>query len=627
MAPAASGMKNKTITKIPSRFRKAFKWSALTFIMTLSTTLIPGITPASGAESPVSQTIPGPVFVQLKTNNFDIETIDRIYDMGFRGLRRGIYWDQVEKENGVYDFSAWDKEFAHARDKGMTIIGCFFGNNKIHEDDGRGGIQTEEGRKGFAAFAAAAVEHYKDYPILWEIWNEPNVRTFWRNDGMHNTEPFAEEYTALVKEVMKAVLQKHPDAFVMAGSVSNYWQPSYEWTGMCFQKGILDTGIKAWSVHPYGVKTPEEFAIGHKITRDLLAKYGKPDLIMLNTERGFALREHQGGGEVANEGWSGGSASDAQIYQAWHYVRQFMADQLAGVQLTTWYELGGDEGFALDPGSPVEKAAIVMSRELAGFKFVKRIPSDNPLDYAVLFENSEGARKLVAWTSPPAAASPDQTLDHPALLLGVSGNLQVVDIAGSASTISGDPAQVDLTGSPLYVTLPGGAEVTLLKALPGEGQKISDFPIFEENAAWEFIKNTGDGSFNMEKDGDENIGVLEYDFSQSTTANIPYVMASSGTPVEEGYRTILLSARSKAPQRLTFRLVDATGQNHQFKTSINGTGDWERVSIPLDRKLESWGGDSDGEKHFPTQSFVISVPRNSEDQQSGKIEFANATLQ
>src|SRR5690606_5751373 len=134
-----------------------------------------------------------------------------IQEMGFNGFRRALYWEAIDKGDGNYDFSKWDAEFEHARSKGIRVVGCWFGNNKVYEDDKLGGIQTEEGRKAFARFAAASVARYKDHDILWEIWNEPNVRSFWRGNkqrvgdipkAQHNSKEFAEEYTALVKEVM-----------------------------------------------------------------------------------------------------------------------------------------------------------------------------------------------------------------------------------------------------------------------------------------------------------------------------------------------------------------------------------------------------------------------------------------
>lgn len=408
---------------------------------------------------------PGPLFIQLKSEQFNIETIDKIYEMGFRGFRRAFYWEAVDKGDGNYDFSKWDAEFAHAKSKGMRIIGCWFGNNKLYENDNLGGIQTEAGRKAFAKFAAAAAARYKDQGVLWEIWNEPNVRSFWRGNkqpvggvptAQHNSKEFAKEYTDLVKEVMKEVLKADPGAFVMAGSVSNYWQPSYEWTEYCFQDGILKTGIRGWSVHPYGVSRPEDFEEGHTITRNLLKKYGAPDLAMIDTERGFSVEKHQGGGEVANEGWSGGPADQALIFQAWHFVRQYMADQMAGVALTSWYELGGTK-FGILPDRPIAVASKVMCAELDGYRYVGRLESDSELDYVLVWENKAGEKKLVAWTAPPKKESPDKAKSHDVSISGLSGTVKAVDLAGKDLPASGNPVKVKLTGAPCYITVPSGA--------------------------------------------------------------------------------------------------------------------------------------------------------------------------
>ncbi len=601
---------------------------------------------ASAQNYPGASKLPDPYFnapvgVQLKTDSFTIPVLDEIHAMGFRAFRRGIYWDAVEKQKGVYDFSAYDKEFAHAKELGLRVVGAFFGNNPLHEDDKRGGIQTEAGRKGFAAFAAATAAHFKDHDIIWEVWNEPNVRTFWRKDGMHNSEEFAEEYTSLVKEVAAAVLKADPGACISAGSVSNYWKPSYEWTEFCFKKGILKSGISAWSVHPYGVKAPEQFAEGHQITRNLLKKYGAPDMPMIDTERGFAIAEHQGGGEVANEGFSGGAKDRVLEYQAWHFVRQYMADQMHGLRLTIWYEWGGDE-FGLLKNRPVHQAAVTMMKELDGYKFIERLPSDSALDYILLFENKAGARKLVAWTSPPAGASPDETPNHSVTVDGTGGgSFAVVDLLGKSSQVQGSPLKLDLTGAPQYVTLPAGTKPGGSKIVPGTMQAPKtaapvssaaavggkNLGLFAPNNAWQFIKNTGEGSMTNAKDGGTEIGILAFDFTAAKTQAVPYVLAMTPVEIPAGTRVLHLSARGGHPQRLTIRLVDDTGQTLQFKGRISGLGEWEAVTIPLDRKFEHWEGANDGKVHFPIKKIMISLPQNDDLAKSGKVEFANAIIE
>lgn len=572
--------------------------------------------------------------VQLKSDNFTIATLDAVHAAGFRVVRRGFYWGSIEKEKGTYSFADYDAQMAHAKKLGLVVVGALFSHNKHYTSTpDETGFPTEAERKGFAAFAAAAAKHYQDQPVLWEIWNEPNVRTFWGKHGTHNTQQFADEYCALVKEVAPAMLKAVPDCFIMAGSVSNYWEPSYQWTEFCFKNGILKTGIRGWSVHPYGVKTPEEFAIGHKRTRDLLVKYGAPDMPMLNTERGFSAKE-------TAEGWSGGSQDRALEYQAWNLVRQYMMDQLHDVKLTIWYELGGTEGFALThqgEDRPAFGAAKTMMQELDGHKLVGRIDTGHPLDYVLLWQNSGGSRKLVAWTAPPAGESPDNAFPHEVQISGVTdGDIATVDVMGAKAVLkaSGQSVRIKVTGAPLYLSVPGSATLTAKSIEPFVAPTApaaqapagaADLKLFEASTTWKFEKNTGEGSFTLSKDAaGKPIGVMQYDFAASSSKNTPYVLASAPASIAQGATEVSILARSSVAQQLTFRLTDSTGQTLQYKTKIKGSGEWEAIRIPLTRKLEHWGGANDGKVHFPIKSMVFSVPRPSEEHKTGKVEYADA---
>jgi hypothetical protein len=596
----------------------------------------------SHAESVALRTgFPESAGVVMKTHNFTVENLQKAHEMGFRVVRRAFHWNAIEKEKGVYDFSQWDPQMAEAKRLGITIVGCWFGNNKLHEDDGRGGIQTEEGRRAFAAFAAASAERYRDHNVLWEVWNEPNVRTFWRKDGQANSEEFAQEYTDLVKAIMTAVLAVDPDAFVMVGAVSNYWKPSYEWTEWCFRMGILDTGVRAWSVHPYGVKTPEEFAIGHRITRELLGKYGHLDMPMLNTERGFAIQELKN-----NEGWSGGNLDQVMNYQAWHFVRQYMADQMNNVPITVWYEWDGKDAwtgsaFALfnEEPRPIATAAAVLFEQLDGYRYVSRIDTGYSLDYIALYRNEAGEQKLVAWTAPQPGSPPEQAFPHQvAIHVGTSAALNAIGVLGEAVEVTrgdGGEHRLHVSGAPQYVTVPKDAAINarsvepyIAPPTPGEAPPANaiDLRLFEAEDRWTFSRNTGNGLFEIVPSETKSFGVLHYDFTQSQTQSRPLVQASTNIEIAESASAVLIYVRSPLRQQLTFRLIDSTAQTHQFKQRIEGNGLWERVEIPLTRRLEHWGGANDGNIHYPIKSLIFAVPLPSEDNQRGKVEYADVMV-
>ncbi len=588
---------------------------------------------AAPASSAQAAGLPPMVFpdtcgVQLKANNCDAANLDKIRALGFKFVRRGFIWESIEKTKGQYDFSAYDRLVKDCNDRGLMVLACMAFSNKLY-----GKVTTDAGREGYARFAAALAAHYKKANVIFEVWNEPNVRTFWggQSAGTHNSREFADGYAALVNATVPAMLKANPDCFVMAGSVSNYWEPSYQWTEYCFQRGVLKSGIRAWSVHPYGTKTPEEFAIGHTRTRELLKKYGAPDMPMIDSERGFSVKERA-------EGWSGGSKENALEYQAWNLVRQYMIDQLYGIRLTSWYEWSGNEGFGLDADNgtlPVYSAARTMIAQLTGYHFVRRIDSGHPLDYVLLWQNGDRQQKLVVWTAPPAGETPDQAYPHK-LALTVSGPVQVANINGQDTpvTADGQTCQLLLTGAPQYVTLAPEATPSA-RSLPPFSAPVAaaapppagatDLKLFEPGVAWKFFKNTGEGSFELAKDeAGKPMGILKYDFAGSKARGMPYVLASAPATIPEGTTAVRLLARSPIAQQLTFRLVDSTGQTLQFKTRIKGSGQWEAITIPLTRRLEHWGGANDAKPHFPLKSLVLSVPRPDEQHKTGKVEYQEA---
>lgn len=401
-------------------------------------------------------TVPGTLGIQIKTS--DPAEMEQIAKLGVRIMRRGFYWDTIETQKGVYDFSSYDVVVDKAEALGVRLIGCLFANGKkLYEPSaphqGRA-IQTEAGRQGFAAWAAACAARYKGRSIHWEIWNEPNVQTFWRK-GTHNSEAFADEYSRLVLATAPAMLAADPGCFIMAGSVSNYWEPVYAWTEHCFKRGVLGSGIRAWSVHPYGVKTPEEHAAGggggHERMRALMRTHNNGvELPLINSERGFSVSKTE-------EGWSGGSLERALEFQAWHLVRQYMVDLMTGVRGTIWYEWGGDQfGLMSKDGTPrpAHRACETLVARLGGFAYAERIDAGSPQDYLLSFRHPDGRRMLVAWTAPPPGKAPDAYAEHsvalPAAAAAATATVSVLGVESPLPSEDGRPV-LRLSGAPQYV--------------------------------------------------------------------------------------------------------------------------------------------------------------------------------
>ena len=60
-------------------------------------------------------TVPMNIGVQMKADTFNEATLREVRGLGFRVVRRGLYWSSVEKEKGVYDFSEASSRAAACR--------------------------------------------------------------------------------------------------------------------------------------------------------------------------------------------------------------------------------------------------------------------------------------------------------------------------------------------------------------------------------------------------------------------------------------------------------------------------------------------------------------------------------
>ena len=202
----------------------------------------------------------------------------------------------------------------------------------------------------------------------------------------------------------------------------------------------------------------------------------------------------------------------------------------------------------------------------------------------------------------------------------VSGRVELCDFATTAGAAR--PAAASSAAPAAAQTTPKAAPA-LKAAKPPKAQALAEarnLGLFDGGAEWKFIPNTGKGSFELREVEGAKVGAVKWDFSSSRAKGVPYVLSSVSVAVEAG-QFLTFQACGTVPQKLTFRVTDATGQTLQFKTKIQGNGSWETINFPLGKKLEHWDGANDGFTHFPLQGFCISIPKPA-DVASGETLFS-----
>jgi hypothetical protein len=360
---------------------------------------------------------------------------------GIRWARMDFVWDQIEKERGKYDFSAYDRLLAALKAKQIRPLFILDYGNDLYQ---QGPPRSPEARAAFARFVTAAVTRFKDNGILWEMWNEPNIAQFWQSG------PNVVEYAALAKEVGEAIRKAAPDEWYIGPAVSGM---DFGFLEGCFQAGLLEYW-DAISVHPYRHTPPETAAPDFARLRALIDRYAPAGkrIPILNGEWGYS------------ELYPGLNLRAQSRY----IVRQALSNLANGVAVSIWYDWKDDGN---DPKEtehhfgtvysnlmvkPAYQALQTLTSTLDGFAYNKRLALSDRDDHCLLFLKDQELR-LAVWTT---SATP-----HIARIPASEGKFTVVDYLGgrSEATAGKNGLQLMLRDEPQYL-IPEGENLLLAVA-------------------------------------------------------------------------------------------------------------------------------------------------------------------
>ncbi len=403
-----------------------------------------------GAELP-EPVVPAGVGVNVNFTKGHEHELDRIAAAGFKFIRMDFHWTTTERTKGQYDWSAYDELTRNLDQRGLRAMYIVAYSNGLYEEL----IAFKHPRTGkelkspvapqhpasvaaFARWAGAAAKHFSGRKIIWEIWNEPNHKSFWR------PRPDAKQYSTLLSATAKAMREADPKATIVAPASAGFTWPFFD---AMFQAGTL-ADLDAVSVHPYRSTGPETAWGDYQKLRELIVKYAPPAkraLPILSGEWGYSTYD------------KGLSPED----QAAYFVRQQLANLLYGIPLSIWYDWRNDgtdptyneHNFGtvthdLQP-KPAYLAAQTMTRQLAGHRVVCRLDTPNKNDWVLRCQTADGRRKYVAWTT---VEPHDAELDLGPDSANVS---KVVDIQGAVMavrSVQGRPV-LALRGSPQYIAV------------------------------------------------------------------------------------------------------------------------------------------------------------------------------
>lgn len=130
----------------------------------------------------------GVSFSIKQCRNFTIDPSETLYwlinDMGFRRFRLMSYWDEHEKEQGVYDFSKLDKQVKRISQAGGVITMCLGARQprwpENHWPDWAWSLPSTERTVALLKYIEIIVERYNNEKSIigWQLENEALLKTF-----------------------------------------------------------------------------------------------------------------------------------------------------------------------------------------------------------------------------------------------------------------------------------------------------------------------------------------------------------------------------------------------------------------------------------------------------------------
>lgn len=225
---------------------------------------------------------PGAGFVGMR-DAARLADLDRMAAAGVEWIRLDVDWSDIEAVRGAPDWSVADRVIAEVRQRGLRILAMIAYTptwaRPAHTSDKH--PPTHPG--DLARFAGAVAARFADQVDAWEIWNEPNLATFWR------PRPDPAAYADLVERVTPALRDADPTATIVTAGLAPAADddPAVEMAPETFLRDMYETlprrTVDAIGIHPYSYPAvPSDDADWNPFTRlarmhDLVAEAeGRP---------------------------------------------------------------------------------------------------------------------------------------------------------------------------------------------------------------------------------------------------------------------------------------------------------------------------------------------------------------
>jgi hypothetical protein len=276
--------------------------------------------------------------IQASPLSIGFETLDRrqfnptrtyahLGRLGVKWARAQTGWCRCETEKGKYDFRWLDEVADGLLAQGVEPWFSLSYGNRLYTPEapdvsavGFSPMFTPEARRGWGAFVDAICQHFAGRVKKWEIWNEPNGKTFWRPKL-----PDAAGYVELARFTAPIVRRRISDATVVGLALAGC---DMKYAEAALQAGLADC-VDRISFHPYGPLPENSEPFVAKIRELLGPKAAKVRL--WQGECGCPSQaKTEGGTDRKGRSWN------EQLQCKW-LLRRILTDLRLDVELTSYF--------------------------------------------------------------------------------------------------------------------------------------------------------------------------------------------------------------------------------------------------------------------------------------------------
>ncbi|WP_347244709.1 hypothetical protein [Thermogutta sp.] len=276
-----------------------------------------------------------PFSVGLETLDRSMYDPQRVYrplgELGVKWARLQTGWARCETSPGVYDFGWLESVVDAVRAEGVTPWFNLGYGNRLYIPEapdvsavGWIPVYNPEAQRAWLRFVGALAAHFRDRVKHWEIWNEPNIKNFWKPG-----EPSPELYCRFVAATSAVLRQIIPEVVIIGGALAGM---PIDYLRQLLAHGILDHVDKV-SYHPYR-PVPEE---GYRETLETWRT-----LLRQSSPTGKPVPLWQGENGCPSQPASAGALSEydwTETRQAKWLLRRMLYDRVLEVELTSYFHM------------------------------------------------------------------------------------------------------------------------------------------------------------------------------------------------------------------------------------------------------------------------------------------------